>query len=123
MCANELLNRKLHALLLAGQSRAQSEGRDVILAGDIPITVGLQECMRQFEGAQGEVDLEAILDQLTTLPALQLAYGDGLRERLPSVAGALAVALGRALKALRPERSKPEPAEWDRLDAILEVVL
>ncbi len=79
--------------------------------------------MQQFEGAQEEIDLEAILDQLTTLPALQLAYGDDLRERLPLIAGALAVALGRALKALRPERSKPEPAEWDRLDAILEVVL
>ncbi len=35
---NELLNRKLHALLLAGQGRARAEGRDVIMAGDIPIT-------------------------------------------------------------------------------------
>lgn len=120
---NELMNRKLHALLVAGQGRAQAEGRDIIEAGDIPITAGLQHCMQTFQGLQEDMDLEAVLDQLTSLPPLQLAYGDDLRERLPLIAGALSVAIARALKELQPDDNKAQPGQWDRVDAVLEVVV
>lgn len=120
---NDLVNRKLHALLVAAQGRAQAEGRDVIEAGDVPITAGLQQCMQTFQGLEERLEAETILDQLTTLPPIQLAFGDDLRERLPLIAGSLSVALARSLKALRPDVGKVDPADWDRIDEILQVVL
>lgn len=84
---NDLINRNLHALMVADQGRAQLDNRDVIMAGDVPITAGLQECMRQFESLEEEVDMESVVDQLTQLPVLEMDYGDDLRARLPLMAG------------------------------------
>lgn len=79
---NELVNRKLRALLLAGQGRAQAEGRDVIEAGDVPVTAGLQHCIQTFRDLDERLDVQA-----------------------------------------RPEEDKVEPADWGRIDEILQVVL
>jgi hypothetical protein len=120
---NDLVNRKLHSLLVAAQGAARVDGRDVIEAGDFPVTAGLQECLQAFEALETEVELESILQQLADLPPLQLAYGEDMRARLPLIAGAVAVAIARTLKALKPDMEKPEPAQWDRVEEILKIVL
>jgi hypothetical protein len=37
-------------------------------AGDLPITKGLQECIRDFQGIDEDVELQPILDQLAARP-------------------------------------------------------
>src|SRR4051812_35934262 len=64
----EFISHKTHDLLLRGQAAAKANGRDVIEPFDLPVTKGLQENMHAFQDINEDIDLEAILDQMTPLP-------------------------------------------------------
>lgn len=46
---SDFVNAKLHDLLLMAQPAAKANARDVIEPWDLPITKGLQECIRRYE--------------------------------------------------------------------------
>jgi hypothetical protein len=71
------VNRKLYDLLVVGEEAARLNGRNAIEPFHLPITKGLQDCMREFRELDEEVELDPILDQLAARQQLDLPYGEG----------------------------------------------
>jgi Domain of unknown function (DUF1931) len=67
----DFIDRVLYDLLVAGQETASADGRDVIEPRDLAITRGLRESVRRFERMDSEIQLEPILERLTTRPQLE----------------------------------------------------
>jgi hypothetical protein len=120
---NEFLNQKLHDLLLIGQVAAKANGRDIIRPSDLPITKGLQQTLREFKDLDTELELRPILEQLATLPGLDLDYDNETREKLPEITGALTVSLARTFKILDPDLKNPQTRHWDKAFGIFNLLL
>ena len=112
---DDFISGKVRDLLVRAQASAHANGRDVVQPFDLPITKGLQECIREFRRHQEQTgELESILDQITALPALGLAYSDELKQYIPEVAGGLAFALARSFKIIDPKLKNPHGEQWER---------
>jgi hypothetical protein len=80
---SDVVNHKLHDLLIIGQATARANGRDIIQPSDLPITKGLQERIHEFERLDEEVELQPILDGLAALPQLDLVVSVDTEARFP----------------------------------------
>jgi hypothetical protein len=121
---DDFLDRKVHDLFVAANATAKANGRDVIEPADLPITKGLQECVREFRKLDEELDVAPMLAQLVALPPpLHLTIGDDTRDRLPDIAGGLSVALARAFPIVDPSVKNPGTAEWEQVFALFDLLL
>ncbi len=120
---SDFINQKLHDLLLRGVATAKANGRDVILAHDLPITKGLQESIHQFRNMDLALELQPILDQLATLPTLELAYGEDVESKLPEIVGGLTYAMAKTFKIIDPALKNPQTEHWDRVTDIFDLLL
>jgi hypothetical protein len=120
---NDFLDEEIYDLLLRGAANAKANGRDVIEPQDLPITKGLQESIHAFEDIDEEVSLDAILEQLTRQPPLDVTYSDETSERLPLIAGGLGVALARTFPILEEGLKNPQSQHWDRAIRIFQLLL
>ncbi len=111
----ELVNQKLHDMLQMGAVTAQANDRDVIQLYDLPITKGFQANINEVREYQETLNLDPILEQLATLPALKLSYSVEIEESLPDLAGAITVALAKMFKAINPDLKNPKPEHWDKV--------
>ncbi|MGE5779710.1 MAG: DUF1931 family protein [Hyphomicrobiales bacterium] len=119
----DFINQKVYDLLLRGQAAAKANGRDIIEAFDLPVTRGLQECIHAFRAIDQTIELKPILDRLTALPPLDLAYSDETEARLPELVGGLSVALARTFKILDPDLKNPQTQHWERAFRIFDLLL
>jgi hypothetical protein len=119
----DFINHKIYDLLLRAEAAAKANGRDVIAPFDLPVTKGLQESTHAFRSLNEDIELTAILDQLTKLPPLDLEYSDDTRARLPEIAGGLSVALARSFKIIDPDVKNPMSEHWDRAFRIFDLLL
>lgn len=120
---DDFVKQKVHDLLVAGQVSAKANGRDVIQPQDLPVTKGLQESVHEFKRLDIELELKPILDQLTTLPRLDLDYGEETEARLPGLVGALTISLAKTFKVLDPALKNPQTSHWDRAEEIFSMLL
>jgi hypothetical protein len=97
---SDFINRKVHDVLLCGEEYARVNGRDIIRPFDLPITKGLQQCIRAFDEIDQKVELAPILDHLTARPPLGLNYSEEMEHGLARVARPTGPRLAR-----RPERT------------------
>jgi hypothetical protein len=111
---SDFVNGKLYDLLVRAEATAKANGRDLILPCDLPITKGLQECMHQFRRIDQEVELQGILEQLRSLPPLDLDYAEQTASRFPEIIGGLSVALARSFRILEPDLKNPRTEHWQR---------
>ncbi len=120
---NDFLNQKLYDMLVVSEAAAKANRRDIIEPWDLPITKGLQECMHHFRDMDEELDLAAILEELTALPPLDLSLSEESESRLPMVVGGLSVALARAFKIVEPEVKNPASEQWERMIRLFGLLL
>jgi hypothetical protein len=120
---SDFVNHKIYDLLLRGQAAAKANGRDIIEPFDLPITKGLQERVLQFCKLEEGIALEPILEHLTALPPLDLAYSEETAARLPDVAGGISVALAHTFKIIDPNVKNPASEEWERSQRIFDLLL
>lgn len=120
---SDFVNHKVYDLLLIGQATAKANGRDIIEPRDLPITRGLQESVREFKRMGEEVELRPILEQLATLPPLDLAYSEETEARLPGLVGGLSLALARTLKVIDPKLKNPQTEHWERAFRVFDLLL
>lgn len=120
---NDVINTKLHELLLAAQARAKTEGRDLIRELDLPLTLGLQKHIRYYENMEEQFELEAHLENLTLEPPMNLGYSAELADRLPVLFGGLTVALARTFRTLYPELKNPSSDHWTRATEVFGLLL
>jgi hypothetical protein len=120
---DDFVNDRIYDLLLRGVANAKANGRDVVEPQDLPITKGLQESINAFESIDEDVALDAILEQLTRRPPLDLVYSDETQERLPQLAGGLGVALARTIRILDEKVKNPQTQHWDKAARVFDVLL
>lgn len=120
---DEFVNDKIYDLLLRAVANAKANGRDVVEPQDLPITKGLQESIQAFEGIDEDVSLDAILEQLTRRPPLDLVYSEETEARLPKLAGGLGVALARTFRILDEKVNNPQTQHWDKATRVFDLLL
>jgi len=119
----EFINNKVYDLLIRGEAAAKSNGRDMIMPFDLPITKGLQESIQKFKRLDEGIELKPILDQLTMRPPLDLGYGYDVEAELPNVVGGVSVALAHSFKIIDPDLKNPTSEDWDRVFRLFDQLL
>jgi hypothetical protein len=120
---SDFVNHKLYDLLVVGEEAARLNGRKAIELFHLPITKGLQDCIREFRKLDEEVELDPILDQLAARPPLNLSYGKELEAEFPTIVGGLSVALARSFKIIDPALKNPSTEHWQRSFQIFDLLL
>jgi hypothetical protein len=83
----------------------------------------LQESIQRYRRTDQEIEIGGLLEQLALLPPLDLAYGDDVREELPSVVGGLSVALAQAFRILDPKSHSPHSTDWEHSFRLFDLLL
>jgi hypothetical protein len=117
------VNDAIYDMLLLAQATAKANGRDVILPWDLPITAGVQERMHRFTKLDEDIELKPILEEVAARPPLDLALADDTAARLPSLFGAISLALAEIFKILDSELKEVHTSEWERAFRIVTVVI
>ena len=119
----DVIEKKLVDMLLAGERNAKLNGRDVIWEGDLPITKGLQETIIEFKKLEEEIDLQGVLDYLTTIPPLKYPLASELEAKLPEITGAILVVMARIMKEIDSEKRKVNHDLIKRSSRIMDLTL
>lgn len=120
---SNFINEKLADLLLFGQVSARVNNRDVIDFTDLPITKGLQTNIHEFKNMDETLDMQPILEQQAKLPSLKLDYSATLQSKIPELVGGITVSLAKAFRALDKSIKNPSPIEWEKVEAIYNILL
>jgi hypothetical protein len=120
---NDFIDQKIYDLLIVAEAAAKANGRDIIQPRDLPITKGLQQSIHEFRRLDEEIELKPILEQLATMPLLDLSLSDETEKRLPMVAGGLSLALARTFTIIDPEIKNPSSKHWERSFRIFSLLL
>jgi hypothetical protein len=89
----------------------------------LPLTKGLQDCIREFRQLDEEVELDPILDHLAARPPLDLPYSEEMKAQFPLIVGGLSVALARSFKINDPNLKNPSSEHWQRSFEIFDLLL
>jgi len=120
---NDFVQDKIRDLLIVAEAAARANGRDVVQLWDLPITKGLQESLRAFDKLDTELELDPILEMVTALPMLDLAYSTEVEEEMPRIVGGLTVCLARTFKILDARVKNPQSEHWNRAVEIFNLLL
>lgn len=120
---SSFINDKLADLLLLGQVSARVNNRDVIDFTDLPITKGLQTNIHEFKNMDETLNMQPILEQQAKLPSLKLDYSVNLQSKIPELVGGITVSLAKAFRALDKSIKNPSPIEWEKVEAIYNILL
>ncbi|WP_457603226.1 DUF1931 family protein [Nitratifractor sp.] len=119
----DIVEKKLVDLLLAGERNANLNGRDVIWEGDLPITKGLQETIIAFKKLEEAIDIQDVLNYLTTIPPLKYPLDAELEAKLPEITGALLVVLARIIKEIDTEKRRVNHEIIEKAERIIDLTL
>ncbi|WP_456458142.1 DUF1931 family protein [Nitratifractor sp.] len=119
----DIVEKKLVDLLLAGERNANLNGRDVIWEGDLPITKGLQETIIAFKKLEEAIDIQDVLNYLTTIPPLKYPLDAELEAKLPEITGALLVVLARIIKEIDTEKRRVNHEIIEKAERISDLTL
>ena len=119
----DIVEKKLVDLLLAGERNANLNGRDVIWEGDLPITKGLQETIIAFKKLEEAIDVQDVLNYLTTIPPLKYPLDAELEAKLPEITGALLVVLARIMKEIDTEKRRVNHGLIEKAKRIADLTL
>jgi hypothetical protein len=119
---HEFIDEWIDGIALAGRNCAKWNGRDVVVAQDLPITRGLQERMREFDKLDEAGEIRDLLSQVVRQPPDDIAFAQDAEQLLPELFGGLAVALARALREIDTTLTNPSSEHWDRVFATFRLV-
>ncbi|MGD9528452.1 DUF1931 family protein [Pseudonocardia sp.] len=109
-------------IAVTGRNSAKWNGRDVIAPQDLPITKGLQERMREFDGLDVADEVRELLRATVRRPPGDVTFGEDTERLLPELFGGLSIALARSFRILDPRLVRPGAEHWDRAFAVFELV-
>lgn len=69
------------------------------------------------------IDIQSILEQQAKLPPLKLGYSATLQAKIPELVGGITVSLAKAFRALDKDMKNPSPFEWEKAEAIYNILL
>ncbi len=119
----DLVGQKLNDLLVVASKNASANGRDIVTEMDLPLTLGLQESLRQFQSLGEQLEMRPILEKLATYPPLPYPLSLELEGLLPDLVGALILIIGQAIKVIDPEVVNPTTDHFERVTKLMSLVL
>ncbi len=119
----DIIEKKLVDLLIAGERNANLNGRDVIWEGDLPITKGMQETIIEFKKLEETIDLQDVLNYLTTIPPLKYPLAAELEAKLPEITGAILVVMARIMKEIDEEKRRVNHELIEKAARIMDLTL
>jgi hypothetical protein len=120
----EFVGQRIDDLLLVARGTARANNRDIIAPQDLPISRGLQDCIRAFREIElGEAHLLPILERILARPPRGIEFTEEVRDRLVLIVGGLSVALARAPQILEPGLTAPRTMDWERVFRLFNLVV
>ncbi|WP_458319319.1 DUF1931 family protein [Mycolicibacterium brisbanense] len=118
----EFVDDQIDDVAIAGRNSAKWNGRDVIVAQDLPITKGLQERMREFDKLEEAEDIRELLRQAVRRPPEDVTFAEDTEQLLPELFGGLSIALARSFRLVDATVSHPSTEDWNRVFALFRLV-
>ncbi len=118
----EFIDEQIDGIAIAGRNSAKWNGRDVIVAQDLPITKGVQERMREFDKLEEAEEIRELLRQVVRQPPGDVTFAEDTEELLPELFGGLGIALARSFRVVDPTVSNPSTEHWNRVFTIFRLV-
>ena len=72
----EFVEEQIDDIAIAGRNSAKWNGRDVIVAQDLPITKGVQERMREFDKLEEAEEIRELLRQVVRQPPGDVTFAE-----------------------------------------------
>lgn len=119
----EFIDEEIDDIAISGRNSAAWNGRDVVVAQDLPITKGLQERMREFDKLEEAQEIRELLRQVVRRPPADVTFADQTEYLLPELFGGLSIALARSFRVVDPTVSSPSPEHWERVFTLFRLVL
>lgn len=119
---HEFIDELIDDIALTARNSAKWNGRDVVVAQDLPITKGLQERMREFDKLEEAEEIRGLLREVVREPPGDVAFAQDAEQLLPELFGGLAIALARSLRQIDPAVSNPSSEHWNRVFTLFRLV-
>src|ERR1700750_3473759 len=111
----KFVDEQIDDIAIAARNSAKWNGRDVIVAQDLPITKGIQERMREFDKLKEAEEISDLLRQVVRRPPGDVTFAEDTEELLPELFGGLGIALARSFRVVDATVSNPSTEHWDRV--------
>lgn len=121
----EFVDEQIDDIAIAGRNSAKWNGRDVIVAQDLPVTKGVQERMREFDKLEEAEEIRELLRQVVRQPPGDVTFAEDTEdteELLPDLFGGLSIALARSFRVMDPTVSNPSTDHWNRALTLFRLV-
>jgi hypothetical protein len=118
----EFVDEQIDDIAIAGRNSAKWNGRDVVVAQDLPITKGVQERMREFDKLEEAEEIRELLRQVVRQPPGDVTFAEDTERLLPELFGALSIALARSFRVVDPKLSSPSTEHWDQVFTLFRLV-
>jgi Domain of unknown function (DUF1931) len=118
----EFVDEQIDDIAIAGRNSAKWNGRDVVVAQDLPITKGVQERMREFDKLEEAEEIRELLRQVVRQPPADVTFAEDTERLLPELFGGLGIALARSFRVVDPKVSNPSTEHWDRVFTLFRLV-
>ena len=103
----EFVEEQIDDIAIAGRNSAKWNGRDVVVAQDLPITKGVQERMREFDKLEEAEEIRELLRQVVRQPPGDVTFAEDTEQLLPELFGGLSIALARSFRRSGPNGVQP----------------
>ena len=111
----EFVDEQIDDIAIAGRNSAKWNGRDVIVAQDLPITKGVQDRMREFDKLEEAEEIRELLRQVMRQPPGDVTFAEDTERVLPELFGGLSIALARSFRLVDATVSNPSTEHWNRV--------
>ncbi|HEX3732200.1 MAG TPA: DUF1931 family protein [Mycobacteriales bacterium] len=118
----EFVDEQIDDIAIAGRNSAKWNGRDVVVAQDLPITKGVQERMREFDKLEEAEEIRELLRQVVRQPPGDVTFAEDTERLLPELFGGLSIALARSFRVVDAKVSNPSTEHWDRVFTLFGLV-
>ena len=118
----KFVDEQIDDIAIAGRNSAKWNGRDVVVAQDLPITKGVQERMREFDKLEEAEEIRELLRQAVRQPPGDVTFAEDTERLLPELFGGLSIALARSFRVVDPKVSNPSTEHWDQVFTLFRLV-
>lgn len=118
----EFVDEQIDDIAIAGRVSAKSNGRDMIVPQDLPITKGLQERMREFDKLDEAEEIRELLRQAVRQPPSDVTFAEDTVQLLPELFGGLSIAMARSFRIIDTTVSNPSTEHWNRMFALFRLM-
>ena len=118
----EFVDEQIDDIAIAARNSAKWNGRDVIVAQDLPITKGIQERIREFDKLEEAEEIRELLRQVVRQPPGDVMFAEDTEQLLPELFGGLSIALARSFRVVDPTVSNPSTVHWNRVFTLFRLV-